>query len=202
MVQDLNDIITFDWPEVSTGITLKSFSADEPVPVDTDDLSEVVNAKPSGNVATGLAWKRLSAEDFERLIFSLISNEAGYDNPEWLMATSAPDRGRDLSVTRVVKDPLTGTKRERIIIQCRHWLSRAVSPSDITALRDQVKLWEPPRIDELIIATSGRFSADAVDLVERNNQSDTSLKIQMWPESHLERLLAARPALIAEFRLR
>jgi len=201
-VQDLNDIATLDWPEVSLAITQKLYRVDDPLPVDAKDLSDVVNAKPTGTVATALAWDRLSSEDFERLVFALISNQTGYENPEWLMATPAPDRGRDLSVVRATNDPLTGTQRERIIIQCRHWLSRSVSTSDVSTLRDQMQLWEPPRIDELIIATSGRFSADAVSLIEKNNQSNTSLKIQMWPESHLERLLAARPGLIADFGLR
>jgi len=201
-VHDLNDIATLDWPEISVGLTQKLYGPDEPLPVDVADLTDVVNAKPTGSVATALAWDRLSPEDFERLVFALISNETWYENPQWLMATPAPDRGRDLSVGRVINDPLTGTRRERIIIQCRHRLSRSVSPSDVTALRDQMQLWEPPRIDELIIATSGRFSADAVSLIEKNNQSNTSLKIQMWPESHLEKLLAARPGLIAEFGLR
>ena len=51
-------------------------------------------------------------------------------------------------------------------------------------------------------ATSGRFTADAVALIEKQNQSDSALRIEMWAESHLERLLASRPALIAEFSLR
>lgn len=202
LVHDLIDIVELDWPEVNAGLIKKLFTMDEPLPIDVEDLTTIVSAKPTGTVATALLWNRLSAGDFERLIFSLINNEVGYENPEWLMATSAPDRGRDISVMRVIKDQLTGIRSERIIIQCKHWLSRSVSTSDISTLRDQIKLWEPPRIAELIIATSGRFSADAVALVERNNQSDTSLKIQMWSESHLERLLASRPALVAEFGLR
>ncbi len=80
--------------------------------------------------------------------------------------------------------------------------NRAISLSEIALLKEQMKLWEPPRVDICIIATSGRFTADAVALIEKNNQSDTALKIEMWPESHLERLLANRPAIIAEFSLR
>jgi len=61
---------------------------------------------------------------------------------------------------------------------------------------------EPPRVEVCVIATSGRFTTDAVGLIESHNQSDTSLRIEMWPESHLERLLASRPWIIAEFDLR
>jgi hypothetical protein len=136
------------------------------------------------------------------LIFALISTGTGYENPEWLMKSRAPDRGRDLSVTRVVKDPLAGTIRNRVIIQCKHWLSKSINTTDVATLLLQLKSWEPPRVDVLAIATSGRFSSDAVTYIEKHNQSDNALRIEMWPESHLERILAAMPSLIADFKLR
>jgi hypothetical protein len=39
-------------------------------------------------------------------------------------------------------------------------------------------------------------------MVEQHNQADRALNISMWPENHLERLLAARPHLIAQFGLK
>jgi hypothetical protein len=143
----------------------------------------------------------LSDEDFERLIFSMIANTEGYENPEWLQQTHAPDQGRDLSVTRVDFDRLGGVRRHRVIVQCKHWLSKSVSAKDVSDVRSQMDLWQPPRVDTLIIATSGRFTADAVRLIEQHNQADRALHISMWPETHLERLLAERPSMIAEFRL-
>jgi Restriction endonuclease len=119
-----------------------------------------------------------------------------------LMKTNAPDRGRDLSVYRVYTDPLGGTLRQRVIIQCKHWQSKSVGPSEIATLKEQMKMWEPPRVDVHVIPTSGRFTSDAVAIVEKQNHSDSALRIEMWPESHLERLLASRPAIIAEFGLR
>ena len=118
------------------------------------------------------------------------------------MKTNAPDRGRDLSVYRVHIDTLGGTIRQRVIIQCKHWLSKSVGSSEIAVLREQMKLWEPPRVDVHVIATSGRFTSDSVALIEKQNHSDSALRIEMWAESHLERLLASRPAIIAEFSLR
>jgi hypothetical protein len=132
----------------------------------------------------------------------LISAAPGYENPQWLVQTNAPDRGRDLSTIRAAGDTLAGMIRSRVIIQCRHWLRRSVSPSDVTSLRDLMSLWEPPRVDVLVIATSGRFTSDAVALIETHNQSDRALRIEMWAESLLEAQLAQRPDLIAEFGLR
>jgi hypothetical protein len=132
----------------------------------------------------------------------LISSETGYENPQWLMKTNAPDKGRDLSVYRVINDSLGGTIRHRVIIQCKHWLSKSIGPSDVATLKEQMKLWEPPRVDVHVIATSGRFTTDAVSIIEKHNQSDNALRIEMWPESHLEMLLASRPAIIGQYNLR
>ncbi len=201
-IVDLRDIIKHDWPSINVDLRKSMYGELEPVPVGIEDLGTLASAKPKGPVATKLRWENLTDEQFERLIFVLISSENGYENPTWLTKTSAPDRGRDLSVYRVHVDPLGGSQRQRVIIQCKHWQSRSVGATDITALRDQMRLWEPPRVDILVIATSGRFTTDAVTLVDMQNQSDNALRIEMWPDSHLENLLASRPAIIAEFGLR
>lgn len=101
MMADLHDIIKNDWPSVKTGLRRSVYGEKEPVPVEVQDLGALVKAKPKGRVATKLKWESLTDEDFERLIFMLISHEQGYENPEWLTKTNAPDRGRDLSVHRV-----------------------------------------------------------------------------------------------------
>jgi hypothetical protein len=152
--------------------------------------------------ATKLKWHILDDDAFERLVFALISGTPGYENAAWLTQTRAPDRGRDLSVFRVIKDRLTGTIRQRVIIQCRHWLSCSIALAHASEAKDQMKLWTPPTVDVLVIATSGRFTSDAVTWIERHNAEGTAPRIEMWPESHLERLLIERPALIAEFGLR
>ncbi len=201
-LQDLMDVIRLHWPEVKSGLTKGLYGRDEPLPVDVADLASLAATQPKGRVVTKLKWNSLSEEDFERLVFSLIGAAPGYQNPEWLMHTNAPDRGRDLSVFRIVDDPLSGAIRSRVLIQCRRRIAKGVSASDIASLKEQIGSWEPPKVDVLIIATTGRFSSDAVTAIEKHNAGDRALKIEMWPESHWERLLAERPALIAEFGLR
>jgi hypothetical protein len=198
----LRDIEVNDWPVVREALRKGSYGVNEPLPVAVDDLSELVASKPNGTVTTELAWRNIDDEGFERLLFALIADEPGYENPEWLMQTRAPDKGRDLSVTRIRADRLSGTFRERVVIQCKHWLGKSVALPDVAGTKDQMSLWADPRVDILIVATSGRFTADAVQWVERHNGAGIAPRIEMWPESHLERLLAARPHLIAEFGLR
>lgn len=74
-------------------------------------------------------------------------------------ADPSPDRGRDLSLDRVLRDSTGGVRNARVIVQAKHWLKRSVGPADVTATLAVVKLWEPPLIRGLIIATSGRFTA-------------------------------------------
>ena len=199
---DLFDIEHADWPTVKAGLRKGLYGANEPLPIEVEDLGSLVATRPSGPITTALNWADLDDERFERLIFSLISDTPGYENPEWLMQTRAPDRGRDLSVTRVMQDELSGTARARVVIQCKHWRSRSVNLAEAAAAKDQMATWTVPRVDVLVIASSGRFTADAVTWVEGHNNAGVSPKVEMWPESHLERLLASRPALIAEFGLR
>ena len=202
MVSDYNDIAKMDWPNVKAEILKDSYGEHDPLPISSPDLGELVASKPSGPVSTKLHWANLSDEEFERLLFALLSGTDGYENPQWLQKTHAADRGRDLSVMRVTNDRLGGVRRQRVIIQCKHWQSASIGVPDVATLSAQMKLWEPPRVDELIIASSGRFTADAIDFIEKHNQGDHALLITMWPESHLENLLAAHPHLIAQFRLR
>jgi hypothetical protein len=86
-----------------------------------------------------------------------------------------------------------------VVVQCKH--KKCVGIAEIGQLKEQMALWEPPRIDELVLATTGRFSSDTVQWIEKHNQSSHALRVIMWPNSHIEKLLAQRPHLISEFRL-
>jgi hypothetical protein len=202
LLVDLRDIASADWPSIRATLDRSLYGEADPIEVGVQDLGSLVRAQPRGKIALALNWQALDDESFERLIFSLLTSTSGYENAKWLTKTRAPDRGRDLSVTRIHRDALGGAIQYRVIVQCKNWNAASVGVGDVAGLKEQMKLWEPPRVDVLIIVTSGRFSTDAVDLIERNNRSDTALQIEMWPDSHLQSILARRPDLIAEFNLR
>ncbi|MFJ9776903.1 restriction endonuclease [Kitasatospora sp. NPDC101157] len=199
---DLSDIATMDWPSVRAEVQSILYDQHEPLPVAVEDLADLVNARPVGAVSTRLAWSRLDAEGFERLVFELVRRTAGYENVNWLMKTNAADRGRDIEAYRVVRDPLAGVRRYRVIIQCKHWQERSVGSADLSACIQTIKLWEPPKIDVLIVASTGRFSQDAVAIAERQENERVLPAVELWPESHLETLLSRRPSLAAQFDLR
>lgn len=198
---DLHDIASLDWPSVRSELQANLYSELEPLPVAVDNLISLVRAKPSGPVTIKLNWGGITAEEFERLLFNIVSDASGYTNPQLLMQTNAPDRGRDISVERASSDTLSGITNQRVIIQAKHWLSRSVRLADVAEAATQMALWEP-RVHVLVIATSGRFTADAVAWIEKHNDEGRQPMIEMWPDSHLELLLAQRPHVVAGFKLR
>jgi Restriction endonuclease len=199
---DLCDIAEHDWPSVRADIEEGLYSKLEPLPTTVTDLGSLAESRPQGPVTTRLAWDNLTAEEFERLVFNILGNALGYENARWLTRTYAPDRARDLSVDRVVADSLSGVRRLRVIVQCKHWLHRSLSLADVAGTVEAMKLWEPPPVDVLVIATSGRFSSDAVAWIERHNEERARPTVEPWAESHLESLLTERSHLVAEFGLR
>lgn len=200
--QDLHDIERLDWPSVFKEIQDSLYSELEPLPVQVENLASLVASKPTGPVSTKLNWAAISADEFERLLFNLVADASDYTNAQWLMHTNAPDKGRDISVERVATDSLSGTKNQRVIIQAKHWQSKSVAVPDISEATAQMQLWEPPTVHALVFATTGRFTADAVAWVEKHNAKNERPHIDMWADSHLELLLASRPHLVAEFKLR
>lgn len=198
---DLYDIANHDWPDVKPRIEQALYGDREPLPVKMVDLGTLAAARPTGLVPTELDFSGLDDEKFERLIFSLLTTTSGYENATWLMETRAPDRGRDLSVDRVNVDVLTGTTRDRVIVQCKHW-KKSISPTECMAALAPLSLWEPPPVDVLVIATTGRFSADGVGWIDKHNNDGKRPRIQPWANSTIERMLATRSDLVARFELR
>jgi hypothetical protein len=199
---DWHDIAEMDWPSVRADVEAASLSESDPLSVPTVDLGVAASAKPAGGASIGLHWTVLNDDGFERLLFDLLRGFPSYQNVEWLMKTRAPDRGRDLSAERVIRDDGGTTRTDRVIVQAKHWTSKSVAPSDITNTLAALPLWEPPVVRTLVIATSGRFTTDAVGIVEKHNADGKLPFIELWADSRLETQLSQRPDLIASYGLR
>lgn len=199
---DWADISKTDWPAVQRDIEAAAVGEADPIPPPDFDLGAAADTHPAGGVTTGLNWQGLTSEQFERLLFDLLRGLDGYQNVSWAMHTNAADRGRDLSLERVFHDAGGSTRTERVIVQAKHWLSKSVGPSDVYGTLAPLSTWEPPPIRALIIATSGKFSPDAVAVMEKHNNEGKSPLIEWWPENHMEVLLNQRPDLLLQYKLR
>ncbi len=194
---DLDDIIREDWPSVRSALIDVS-SEGEPLPVEVADLGDLVRSKPTGSVTSRLAWEQIDDAGFERLIFDLLRSAGSYENVEWLMKPNAPDRGRDISADRISADDLSVTRRLHVLVQCRHWQSRSIGISEIQTLLAEVGLWSK-NFAVVVIVTSGRFTQDAVEWRESREIRGEYPAVEFWPDSHLEHLLASRPALRSQY---
>lgn len=201
-VNDWHDISARDWPSVLVDIEAAKVGQNDPIPVPQMDLGEVGRDELTGRATTSLNWDALEAEAFERLLFDIFHDLDGYQNIEWLMKTNAPDRGRDISLQRVIPDSSGTVRTERVIVQAKHYTSRSVGPTDIHSSLASLAMWEPPVIRSLIIATSSRFSSDAVAIAEKHNEDGSRPYIELWADSKLETLLSQRPRLAITYKLR
>ena len=199
---DWNDIHELDWPDIKATLATSAMDEFDPLPVDDFDLGLAASSKPQGGVSISIDLCRLDDDGFERLLFDLLRGLDGYQNVQWLMKTRAPDRGRDLSVERAIADAAGTVRTERVIVQATLWTSKSVRPVDVQEALAALSMWEPPAVRSLVIATSSRFTADAVGVIEKHNHEGKIPLIEMWPDSQLEAMLATRPDLIAEHGLR
>ena len=93
---------------------------------------------------------------------------------------------------RVVFPPISITADElRVIFQCKHWVSHPIAVREVTMIVNQMSLWTPPPLNELVIVTSGRFTTDAIQWIEKHNFERRNPWIVMCPNSHLELLASA-----------
>lgn len=198
---DLHDIAKNDWPTIKPRIEKLLYSDSEPLPVPMTDLGTLAAARPTGPVPTELDFSGLTDKRFERLIWTLMTTTENYENATWLMETNASDRGRDLAVDRVTVDPLMGPRRERVIVQCKAW-KKSISGTECMVAVAPLAEWEPPPVDVLVIATTGRFSAGGVSWIDKHNTAGKRPKIEPWANSNLERMLATRSDLVTQFDLR
>ena len=199
---DLFDILSRDWPSVKSELIESLHGEWEPIPVEVEDLGSIFPSEVQSPVGTKLDWSRLTTDQFEGIVLELFRAAEGYENENWLMRTNAPDRGRDIEAYRVIGDVLSKTRRLRIIVQCKHWLSRSVGRGEVIQCIESVRLWEPPRVDVLIMVTSGRFSQDTVAQAEKRETDGHTPLVELWSDSHLEGLLARYPHIAAAYGLR
>jgi hypothetical protein len=172
----------------------------DPLPQDLEDLGKVVSQSlPVQPVSVPLKWSRLSAELFERLCQDIFASTPGWKNPKWLLHTNAPDRGRDIEVEKIDEDPLSGIAVRRAIVQCRHRPNGSLKANDLGNLIAQME--QHGRVDLLVIVTSGKCADQLLAFVEKHNQKDRLPTIVLWNHWNLERILAARPDLTAQYNL-
>src|SRR6185437_14681359 len=138
---DWHDIYEFDWPSIRPDVEAAAFTDTDPLPVPNIDLGQAAAGHLTGTATITLPWERLDDDGFERLLYDLLRAFPDHQNVQLLMHTRAPDRGRDLSMERVLQTSTGEIRTERVIVQAKHWLKRSVSVPDVAATLATVKMW-------------------------------------------------------------
>lgn len=199
-IQDLNDMILEDWPSIKPEIQ-SSFQGIDPFQINTQDVGKLVDsADKSGEVGTTLNWDAITYGEFERLCADLLKSSKDWENVEWLTPTNASDRGRDITAYWVSQDSTRGTIRERTLIQCKHRPNKSVSAKDIEAFQNLSLTHGNP--DLYLIMTSGKFTDQVTQIVDKQNETNSKPKVELWEHWKLENLLASHPSLIKLYRLK
>lgn len=147
-------------------------------------------------------WGRLDAEGFEHLLSRLLEESGSYQDITRLMSVNAPDAGLDVEAYRIVGDGLTEPRRERVLVQAKHWPKRGVNASEIADLvHAKIPLWEGTPVRGLIVATTGHFTQDAVRWVNAHNDAAKRPDIVLWSRNELTALLNRRPWIARECKL-
>lgn len=200
LVHDLNDIIQLDWPSIKPSIDTL-FYGNDPLPIITQDIGELVDsADKSGKIGTSLNWTVITDKQFERLCADLLKSSPHWENVEWLTPTHASDRGRDIEAFWVYQDVIRGTIRERTLVQCKHRPNKSVSPKDIETLQNLSMIHG--KVDLYVVITSGKFSDQVTQIVDKWNESNSKPTVELWEHWKLEQLLASHPYIIKLYGLR
>lgn len=200
LVHDLYDIIRLDWHSIKPSID-SFFYGDDPLPIITQDIGDLVDsADKNGIIGTSLNWASITDVQFERLCADLLKALPNWENVEWLTPTHASDRGKDLEAFWVYQDAARGTIRERTLVQCKHRPDKSVSPKDIETLQN-LSLTHG-KVNLYLVITSGKFSDQVTQIVDRWNESNSKPKFELWEHWKLEQLLASHPYSIKLYGLR
>lgn len=191
---DWTDIATFDWPTIRPDIEAAGFADTDPLPVAGIDLGEAAGGTLTGSVTTALDWSSLDDEGFERLLFNLLRAFDDHSNVKSLTKTNAPDRARDLSFDRRIQASTGLVRNERVLVQAKHWLTKSVSHHEIAQAVTTAEGWTPS-FDVVIVATSGRFTTEAVNWADKRSTAGKRPDVELWPDSELEALLARHPGI-------
>lgn len=136
---DWHDIYEVDWPSVRPDVEVGALADSDPVPVPDIDLGKAAAGPLTGVATLALPWDQLNDEGFERLLYDLLRSFPGHQNVQWLTNTRAADKGRDLSMERVLSDDTGGVRTERVIVQAKHW-QKSVNAPDVGNTLTVIKL--------------------------------------------------------------
>jgi hypothetical protein len=126
-------------------------------------------------------WKRVSAEEFEKLCNELLELN-GFENIQWY-GSGGEDKGRDIVATKT-ESPISGVRRQRRwIVQCKRYVRTTVKKQAISDFLTAAREHEP---DAVLIIMTKTLTANVRDWLQAVRK-EYRFEICTWEERDLER---------------
>ena len=126
-------------------------------------------------------WKRVSAEEFEKLCTELLELN-GFENIQWY-GSGGGDKGRDIVATKT-ESPISGVRRQRTwVVQCKRYVRTTVKKQAISDFLTAAREHGP---DAALIIITKTLTANVRDWLNAVRK-EYRFEICTWEERDLER---------------
>jgi hypothetical protein len=140
-----------------------------------------------------LDWSALADQEFEELCYDIMEN-SGFVNLSWI-GRKGKDRGRDILAEKQLTE-LGKMHVEKWLVQCKKYLTRSPSPSDLENDLAWADFHSP---DVFLIMLTNTLSADTLDWLDRVADK-RNYGVEVIDEKQLRNLLDDQKELKSEQR--
>lgn len=134
-----------------------------------------------------IKWSKLRDQDFVELCFDILKSLPRIVEVKITEGTS--DLGQDIVAFEVISS-LTGEIKRKCTIQCKHYSSRKVAPSDIAQILNS---HSQLKFDVFCLMTSNLLFPSCRRMLEAWNSSQYPFKVLVWDVKKIEDYIRNRP---------
>ena len=139
------------------------------------------------SLAANFAWDRISDEQFEDLVYSIV-NAAGPQHVRWRKGPG--DKGRDVEATFARRDGIGELIEESYFIEAKHH-RHGVSPIDIAG----ALAWAAAELPQvLVLAISSHLTTPGREHVDAWSRSNSRVRVVVWERKEIENRILASEA--------
>ena len=143
---------------------------------------------------TRFDWNKLTDQQFEELCYDIFQSMNEIEEVKLTAGTA--DLGQDIRAIENVMT-LTGPKKRKWTIQCKHFAKRKVLPSDIA---DLPNAYSQLRFDVFCLMTSNFLSPGTDRTLEAwRNEPTYPFTTQTWDRKRIENFLKNKPDIYAKY---
>lgn len=138
-------------------------------------------------------WSRLSEGEFVKLCYDIFKSLPRIVKVKITEGTS--DLGQDIVAIEAISS-LTGEIKQKCTVQCKHYASRKVAPSDITSLLNS---HSQLKFDVFCLMTSNLLFPSCRRMLEAWNSPKYPFRVLIWDVKKIENYVQNKPEIYARY---